>query len=268
LASAITIKSASIFPPEIEPGKTARITLNLKNNLNEDVKDISVRLDLGELPFAPYKSSNEISFDSLNEDESISIIFEIMALADAKSGIYKIPILILYKNEEGVEKEKESIISLTISSKPILSIEIEKGLLLKGQNNEVAVRIVNKGLSDVRFLEIQIGKSPHYNLISQSKIYLGDIDSDDFDSAEFNLFFKLKSPNTINLPLTITYRDTMNNEYEENRIVGLKVYSKEQATELGLIKESKTFQIIGGIGIIIVIYILYRKIRKRRVKKI
>lgn len=268
LASAVTIESASVFPTEIEPGKTARITLRITNNLNEDLTDVSISLELSselkELPFAPYDSSNEVSIEKLKEDEDESVSFQIIALSNSESGVYKIPIKISYKDENDIEHKKQSLISLTVNSMPLLGAEYENGLLLKNQNNDVVIKIINKGLSDIKFLEVDIGNSKHYNLLSQDNVYIGDIDSDDFDTAEFKIFFKDKSPSIVNLPVTLHYRDVMNKEYNEDYTINLKVYSKAKAIELGLLKQSRTGVYIGIVIFLIIIYIVYRKIKKRR----
>ena len=280
--SALTVESVDVSPREIEPGKTATIVITLENNLNEDVTDVSVSLDLSgvvtsempgvpsvtfDLPFAPYDSSSEVTKDEIEDGKNKDFRFEIIALSDAESGVYKIPLKISYLDEDEERHERESLIGVTVNSPPIIGVELEDGLLLKDQNNEVTLRVINKGLSDVKFLEVEAGKSTYYSLISKGSVYIGDIDSDDFDSVDFRLFFKEKTPSTVSMPVTITYRDITNKEYSEEFDVDLKVYSTEKALELGLIQKSKTTTYIGAAVVLIVLWIIYRKIKKRRQRK-
>jgi len=272
LVSAVSVKSVNVNPSEIAPGETATIEIIVENTLDEDVTDVSVSLNfnpqgLPELPFAPYDSSNEQTVDKIKEDRSKTFDFEIIALNNAESGVYKIPIAIVYYDAQGTEKERSSLISLTINSAPILDVGTEDSLLLKGQNNELTLKIINKGLSDVKFLEMEISSGNYYSLLSPSKIYVGDVDKDDFETETLKIFFKENSPSTINLPVKLVYKDITNKEYEEDFSVSLKTYSKEQALQLGLTQRSYTSYIVGGVILLIVIYIIYRIIKKRRLKK-
>ena len=265
--SGLTIESVNFSPKEISPGEITRIQMFLKNNLNEDITDISISLDFNGIPFAPSGSSNEETIDELEESKTKIINFETLVLNNAESGIYKIPVKIVYYDDEEIKKEKESLISITVNSAPELGIEIEEGIFLKGQNNEITLRIINKGLSNVKFLETEIKGSTKYSILSQREIYLGDIDSDDFETAEVRIFFKENSPNSVNLPIILTYKDITNKKYVEEFDVDLTVYSREKALEMGLIEKSNTRQIVFGIIAVIVIWVVYRKIKKRRMRK-
>ncbi|GAG23285.1 unnamed protein product [marine sediment metagenome] len=159
------------------------------------------------------------------------------------------------------------MISVVVNSEPILGVDVEDGLLLKVQVNELRIDIVNKGLSDVKFLEIEIGSSTYFDVLSSKNVYIGDIDSDDFDSAEFRIFFKKNTPDNIVIPVSIFYKDALNKEHTDNLNLQVKVYSNEKAIELGLLEKSYTGLYAGVIGGLFVIYIIYRKIKKRRLKK-
>ncbi len=259
--SAITIDSVSTTPSEIAPGDVSIIEFGIKNNGETDIKDVSVMLDLEEIPFAPHTSSTEFNIDEIKDGKTKYTLFKIKALNDAKSGIYKIPIKAIYKEDEET-KEINSLISLTVNSKPIISGNVEEGLLLKGVENEVSIKIVNKGLSDIKFLEVEVNKANYYTLLSPKSEYIGDLDSDDFESAEFKIHFKSNSPTNARIPLVIKYKDVLNNEYEESFNLEAKVYNPEQAIQLGLIQKNNTTTYIAIAIILIIIYIIYRRIKK------
>jgi len=279
--SALAVETVSVSPKEIAPGETAKISINLENNLEEDVTDISVSLlfkesvkdsfgnvvSVNEVPFAPFDSSNEITIDELKSDKDRILEFKVIALNNAESGIYRIPMEIVYYDEDGNKHERISLISLTVNSAPVLDVGVEDGLLLKGQNNDAVIKVINKGLSGIKFLEVEIGSSTKYSLLSPKKTYLGDVDSDDFETLDFKIFFKENTPSTVSLPVSLTYRDITNKEYTKEFSVDLKIYSREQALQLGLIKQSYTTVYIIAIAIAIVLYIVYRKLKKRRQRK-
>jgi len=267
--SALTVDSVRIDPSEVSPGDVADIDIDLENNLEEDVTDVSISLDLSDptLPFAPYQSSNEVSVDKIRDDRNKIVKFTIITLNDAESGIYKIPVKISYSDQEGdVQPDKTSLISVTVNSDPILGISLEDGLLLKGRENEIAVKVVNKGLSDIKFLEIELEKGSFYTILSKESIYIGDIDSDDFDSAEFRVYFKENIPSKVSIPVTVKYRDAFNNEHVEEIELERKIYSEDQAIKLGLIQKNNTRTYVIVVIVLIVAYVVYRKLKKRRRK--
>jgi len=151
-----------------------------------------------------------------------------------------------------------------INSKPLLDVNSDDGLLLKNQKNKVTLKIINKGLSDAKFLEINIQGNSYATILSQPKIYIGDVDSNDFQTADFDMFFKSNAPDSIILPATIVYKDISNKEYTETMDVRLKAYSNEQAVQLGLVQRSYTWLIILVIIIAIIIFFIIRAILKRR----
>ena len=259
--SALIIDSVTISD-EIIPGKTSRISIGLDNNGDEDIEDVSVVLDLTNVPFAPFDSSSEFSINKIREDKTKFAEFEIIALNNAKSGIYKIPLIITYV-EDDEKKTKNSLISIVVNSKPIIDVNVDDNLLLKGKNNDILVKVTNKGLSDAKFVEIEVGSSTYFDLLSSERQYIGDIDSDDFDSIKLKVFFNENVPNKFNLPITIIYKDDLNIEYSEDFNINLNVYTEKRAIEFGLMDRNRTPSYIFGITLIVVLYFIYGRLKKK-----
>jgi hypothetical protein len=261
--SALVVDSVIMDSSGTSPGEEMHIEIGLRNNGDEDVEDVSVFLDLKDVPFAPFDSSSEFGIDKIKEDKLKFAEFDLIALNDANSQTYKIPVQISY-NDEGEIKIKNSLISIDVHSEPVLGVSLEEGLLLKGNNNEVAIKIINKGLSDIKFLEVEIEDSNKFELISPNNIYVGDLDSDDFDSVNFKVFFDNDVSDKVKFIVNLNYKDSFNNEYEKEFEVKLKVYSRNNAIDVGLIEKSQVSQIITIIIILIVIWFIYRWWRRRR----
>jgi hypothetical protein len=273
-ASALSITNVDT-PDQIKPGEAGDVRITLENDGNNDIKDASVQLIFSaqinpqtgivispELPFSA--DSTTRSYDEIKEDKSKTFDFNIRALSNAKSGIYKIPMLITYTEDVtgAVPKTISSIISMTVNSVPILDLQKEASLLIKGQESSVTFQLVNKGLSDVSFLEVQLDNSAGYSVTSPNKIYIGTLASDDTDTAQFTVYFNPTSPNNINFPVNLVYSDVTNKQYTKQFNIDARVYSQQEAIQLGLITKSNTVTYVGLIIAVIVIYIIYRRIKK------
>lgn len=263
LIHSLTIDSVAISD-EIKPGEIARISIGIKNDGDNDIEDINIALDLTNAPFAPFNSASENSISEIEENKIKYTEFEIIALNNAKSGNYKISLLINYK--DGSEKKtKNSLISLTVNSKPIIDISVEEGLFIKNEKNEIVFKINNKGISSVKFLDFFINRGV-FELLSPDKYYIGDIDSNDFETVKVKFFFG-EEADFVNIPIKAFYKDDLNNEYKEEFNLKLKVYSKKEAIKLDLLeRDYKIFYLI-FLALIILAYILYKVFRKRLKKQ-
>jgi len=255
LVSAITIKDISISPNLVEPGEKFSASIELENNFDSNVENVQVSLDLSNVPIAP-ETSSSVFAEEIKEDKSKDFDFDLIAQSDAEAGVYKFPVLISYTLDTKTIQETGTI-SVTINAKPVLDLNAE-GFLLAGKN-QLNIKITNSGLAKARFLEISAGTGS-YQFLSSNKIYIGDLNSDDFDTFSFDIY--TSKPGTITIPLNIKYKDFANNDYEESKDVFIRVYSQEEALQLGLVTKSKTGTYIVIAVVLIILYVIYRKIRK------
>ncbi|MFH1307494.1 MAG: hypothetical protein ABIH72_01430 [archaeon] len=264
--TALDLKNIQSAPSEVKPGEQVKISMNIENNFDTAVQNVRVSLDLRDLPFAPSSSGVDRTFDEINDNNEKSISFNLEALPDAKAGVYKIPVIIGYTLND-IEKQDSSLISLTITSLPELRVEYEDSLI-KGQENKLTIKIVNSGLGDAKFLIVNINNAPGIRVIGSSSAYIGDIDSDDFQSADFSIFIDSSAAKTISLPITIEYKDSSNkNQFQDENII-LTAYTQQEAIQLGLIPKSNTGAYVSIAVLLILVYIVYRifKARKKRNK--
>tara|TARA_Y100000310_G_scaffold329950_1_gene400727 strand:+ start:2091 stop:2966 length:876 start_codon:yes stop_codon:yes gene_type:complete len=261
LVSGLTIDSVSSNPTEIKPGERVVVVLMIENNLDVDTEDVTVSLDLNNIPFAPYQSSNEVTYDDIKENREKEARYELIAEADAESGTYKIPVKITYTEEEE-NKENLGLISLIIKAEPRIKISVEDSILIKNQNTDLNLRIVNSGLGEARLLSLELNPGIGIKILGNNNIYIGDIESDDFDTADFQITISESAPSIVTLPVEISYRDSRNNEITENEDLKIRTYTEKQAISLGLIEKSNTRTIVVLIIVLIILYIIYRKLKK------
>ncbi len=269
LISAVSITDVSSIPEEVAPGEIVEISIEIENIFKDKVYKLNLKLDLSgeDVPFAPYQSSSEEFLEELNDGEDETFKFKLIVLPETASGIYKIPIGITYENEEGNSSTKTDLISITVNSEPEIKISVEDFLtLIKGKQNTLSIRLVNSGLADVKFVYIQVKDVVGIRFLSEKEQYIGDINSDDFDSIEYDVYINAGASNSITLPVTLKFRDATNKEFTENKNIILRTYSVKEAQDLGFVKKPGYTGYIVTL-VLVLIYFGYR-IRKRRKRKL
>jgi uncharacterized membrane protein len=261
--SALTISDVRTSPSEVAPGQNARISIDIENNMNDDVENVDVLLDFSSLaiPIAPFEGSSETAIGDINSDDKETASFNVIVLPEAKSGIYKIPVKISYNIvNENATLQKNGTISLVVNSQPKVKISGE-GNLVRGIESSITLRIINDGLSDIKLASIQLSQPSSATVSSPLYEYLGNIDSNDFDSVDLKITANENSASYISIPIFITYKDSTNKDLAQSETVMLRVYSQDEAKKMGFIKRPN-YTLYFLVVALILAYVIYR-IRKR-----
>jgi hypothetical protein len=263
----LRVQEVTSSPENIAPGETGIITLKLINHGKIYLDDIRVRINLP-AELKPFNDINVVKLTRLGVLESKDISFKVIALPGASEGIYGANVTIDYTTHFGLdsvnvgEDQQDNFeIGLIIKSFPMVFAEVDSSQIYKGTNaGDITLKFVNYDLADIKFLTVELEESEDYKIISGSKEYIGDLDSDDFETMDVRLKVK-KTSADIELPLKMIYKDSINNEYEDKTSVILKFYSEE---ELGIENNSTTLYFIIAILIIVGIYYGYKKFKKKK----
>src|SRR3989344_2917689 len=255
VASALTINS--VDADTLAPGQEGKISINLENTLGDTVNDISLKLNMENLPFNPVGSS-ESSLDELDEDDDESFYFTIKSANDIKPGDYKIPFTLTYTINDAI-KQKTGTIGITLRANPEIIYSISQEKPIMGQSDKITLKLINKGFADAKFALIKVFPDG-YTLTSDNEIYICSVDSDDFQTASFDVTYTEKNPV---FSATIEYKDFDNKKKLETISLPLTIYTQEEAIKLGLISKNNTGMYITIIILLIIIWFVYRAIRKR-----
>ena len=235
----------------LEPGTSDNLKVKVSNRADSLLEDIQVDLLIGKLPFVPINSTNEKSIHKIDSKDSYEFNFKLMANPDAKAGVYQLPISISYSDELGKKYLKNGTIGIIIGAKPDLSVTLDQsGVYEKGMSGEIIIKAVNKGVTNVKFSNMKLSQSEDYKILSSDEVYLGNIDSDDFQTAGFKIYIESGNKKEVELPIRLEYKDANNNDYKEDIRIKLNIYSASDAKRFGLKKGN------GFIGIIIVMVIV------------
>ena len=251
-------------PANIAPGGTATVQVVLRNSADSPLKNIKAKLDLSssELPFGFVDSIGEKSVYQIDSGKTASISFELQAQSEADSKLYRIPLTIDYMDSLGNSYEKTGYVSLTVGDAPDLSLFLTEGTLYEKTAGKITLQIVNKGLANVKFVTIKLNPSDEYELVSPDEVYIGVIDSDDFETVEFTLYPKEEQAK---LSLTLSFSDSNNNKFTKEFSKTLKVYGSSEAKRLGLKSGGYAGAILFVIVILAAVFI-YRRYRKKKAR--
>ena len=267
----ISIESITSSPDPIPPGQEASITFKIKNNADSLVRDLKVKLDVSDetVPFAPVKSTAERSIYQIDAKSEINFGFYFVAEPDAEGGIYKIPLTVSYADETGASYSKEDVISLKIASSPDLLATVDStNIYSKNKAGDVTIKIVNRGLTNIKLLTAKLKSNDDFEVLSQQEVYIGNIDSDDYETVDFKLDVKSREE-VVNLPLVLIYMDSTNKEFIQTADISLRMFSASEAQKAGLVeKQSVGFTImllivVVGLGI----YFWRRRKKKKAAQK-
>ena len=105
-------------------------------------------------------------------------------------------------------------------------------------------------------------QSSEYEILSTDASYISNIDVEDFETAEFIIIPKVKNPRLI---FSLNYKDNNNQDYSESKKLTLNVYTLEEAKQLGLVKNNLLLTISITVVILLLIYFIYRKFKKKKI---
>ncbi len=276
----LSIEKVSTKKGGVAPGEEVDVEITLKNLADSILKDVNVKLNfvevvqtaaginVYELPISPIGSGDEKTVKIMQGGAEETISFSLIVDPSAEAAVYKIPTTITYNDMQGINYTKNTIISMVVGSEPELAVTIDTSTAhMPGKTGEVIVKFVNRGFSEIKFLYVTLEENGDFEIISPAESYLGNVDSDDYETAEYTVYVSPKVDGYLTLPITIDYRDTNNNHYTKKIDLKTRIYSSSEAKKFGITEGS------GWGGFFVVILIVagglygYRRWKKKKKKK-
>jgi hypothetical protein len=262
----VFIDSIEQKPQIVEPGNSAQIIFHLTNYGETAMNDVTVSIDLksAEIPLVPDGEMASKRIKMLKSGETNTITFNIKADPKAKSQLYKVPITLKYYDILKNSFTKSDVLGIEIGSKPSLMVSLEKSeVYAPDSTGNIIIDIVNKGETDMKFLSITFLDSSDYTILEGQEQYIGNLDSDDFDTATLKLHLS-KNSSSFKVPIVLEYKDALGNSYKENREVEIPIYSKIQALQFGLEKKSNTLGTIIVIVVVVLGFFTYKIFKRKK----
>ncbi len=266
----LSVDSVGTMPESVVPGEAFDINVKLRNNADSFLKYVTVGLPLispathAELPFTPVGGGIVKTLYQVGPGEDAKFTFKLVANPDAESKPYKIPVIINYYDDLGRLYNLSNIVGIIVGAEPDISISVDSSTIYgKGQTGNLILKVVNRGLTGIKFMNVKLKDSADYDILSPKEVYIGNIDSDDYETAEFKVYVKGFEDSTLKLPLILEYMDANNNPYTKDLELEFKVYSAEK---LGVSSGSSLGTIIFILIVLVIAYFVYRRWEKKKRK--
>ena len=221
------------FPENVAPGASESMDLRLENLADGQIKNIEVKMDLSEVPIASSGTTSQ-AVTAIEKSSTESVSFNLNIGETAENGVYKIPITVSYENEAGTEFTRETTVGVVVGGESDLQaglngVETE---LTPGATGTVTFRLVNRGRGSADFVKLNLEDTESFEVLSPNSVYLGDMDSDDYQTADFQIHVSSDAEN-VSAPVEVSYKD-IDGERTSTQMVEVPVYTQNQLEKYGM----------------------------------
>jgi hypothetical protein len=254
----LSVDNYETDPERFKAGKEGKITVRLSNIADADLKDIKVKLSTN-AKILPIGNTDEKIVKTLRRAESTEVEFNVIIDSSAATGVYSLPVNITYKDFKNVQYSRSNLLSVLVDNKPEILVNLDNTEIRKaGEKGSITVSISNSGVSEIKFLSYRLVENEDYKILDTPFSYIGNIDSDDFETVDSEIFINEDVEN-VNLKIELNYKDSFNEDYTVFKEIPLKIYSKEDLIKYGyeVPEQKNTTVLFVVIGVILMIYWLF-----------
>ncbi|MFH1591934.1 MAG: hypothetical protein ABIB47_01055 [Candidatus Woesearchaeota archaeon] len=261
----IAFDRVTVKPERIAPGESAEVTLTLQNSAPVTLTDIDIKLNFSE-PFSPIKTTNERRITSLAPNGKSSVTFNVQVSPDADIDSYSLPLEITFYDTNENKFTKSLKLGLVVYSESEYELNLEESdPLIRGTSPTVTISLSDIGTSDIKFLSMELSSTDKYIVTSNPRIYLGNLEPDDFETAEYTIFLKncyFRCPEEIPLTFRLSYKDNFNKQILDEKSLVIRTYSKREAKKFGLSVTKRSYTALYILILVILAYMTIKEYRK------
>ncbi len=237
------------------PGQELPLDLKLKNIGGSVAKNVVVKIKedrtvtttgvVVEREIIPLGASAALT-DNLKPDEEATVRMLLGINKGATLKNYSLPVTVEYYDENGTAFSSTGYIGLNVSAETELDAVINSvnPSAYPGGTSEIGVDIFNVGAASASYVVAEL--SLENAEFSESKIFVGTLDPDDFDS------FKTKAkisdsakPGTYNLQLKLSFKNWNNETKTIQKSIPIKIVTAGESQAAGGQASSPIVEIIG-----------------------
>jgi len=256
-------------PDPVEQGEVVEVRFKIENLGAQTVDNVDVEI-LPDYPFSLYTGNSVESIGRLRAGQTgvdaPIVDFKLRVDEEAQKEENEIELKINVGDISFLYNQNEFMIDVESRDVPEIKVYIrESNILQAGERGTVTIEMANTEQGDAKFVQFTLMPTDEYQLLSTSNyVYIGDIDSDDTESEDFEIYANPSVKEFLTLPVSIQYQDEDDEKYEERVDLKLRIYSASEISRIGLKEKNYTVVIVVVIVAIIIGYLYWRKRRKRK----
>ncbi len=253
----LVVDSYKVTPSPVIPGQTAIVELELRNAGRLAVKNVDVSIDLTDEKFSTIGTGTKqrVSYIGIGETEKVT--FQLASDTSTEVKVYNIPVTFGYVDERNTAYSDTAKISLVVNAKPEISLTVDATKFdKKTKPGTVSLKVVNKGVVNLKYVTVKLVSTDQYDVLSPSnEAYVGNLDSDDFETVDFIIKPLAESPR---LSVQLEFKDPYNLDFSQQYDLPLRIITDK---ELG--KKKMPWGLI-TVGVLVVIGIIYWWTRRKK----
>jgi|LGOV01.1.fsa_nt_gb hypothetical protein len=174
---------------------------------------------------------------------------------------YPLPITIQYENEtHGAQSAQFYSVLVPVTSGNTLFVYLDSQERLTPETvGEITIGVANRGLARAKHVVFTISEGEQFKLIDTGTRYIGDIESDDYDTADFVIIPEVAGEGSVSVK--VDYADDYGNQYSRTADVPIKVYSPEEMKAIAPQGGGYTGVIIGAV-VLVLAYVFRKRIKR------
>jgi len=214
---------------KINPGDFAEISLKIKNIGSGEARNVRIVYTNVTSSILPAGSA-VAHLSSLDPGKTKTVDIPISVSGDAEAGTYALNFEATYEDQAGViQPLLARAIGVKVDSNIELKTFFESGRVIQGTPSEIVLSIANTGPNTAQYLEV-IPVQKRGMSITPASIYVGNVESDDFDTAELTV--TSENAGMQDIEITLLYKDHFNQAHEATEKVVVKVLTQKEAAAL------------------------------------
>jgi hypothetical protein len=253
----LMIDSYDVEPSPVIPGQIFNVTLKFRNAGKIAVKNLDVSFDLPEGTFSTIGTGAKKRVDFIPSEETEIVSFQMASDTSTAVKVYNVPVTLSYQDERNKQYTDTAKISLVVNAKPEISLSVDSTkFTTKTSPGTVSLKIVNKGVVNMKYVSVKLVETPDYEVLSSTnEAYVGNLDSDDFETVDFTIKPLATEPR---LKVQMEFKDPYNMDYTESYDLPLRIIT---AADLG---NGGTPWGMIIIGLAVVGGIVYWRVRRKK----
>ncbi len=223
----LVIDNYAVNPSPIVPGQTFLVKLLLRNAGRIAIKNLDISIDLEDGDFSTIGTGTKKRIDYVPYGETEEISFQMASDTSTAVKVYSVPVSLSYQDDKGKQHTDSAKISLVVNAEPEISLTVDStDFKSKTSPGTFSLKIVNKGIVDMKYVTLKLIETPDYDVLSSSnEEYVGNLDSDDFETVDFTIKPNVAEPR---LQLQLEFKDPYNVDFKQKYDLPLRIITKSE----------------------------------------